>query len=90
MRLVMMGTGTFAEPTFEALLSNFPGDVVGLVTQPPRDAGNKRGSTRQTVTPPSLASGASHGTGARRPASAEDVLQAADAVETLWEELTPT
>ena len=26
----------------------------------------------------------------RRPASAEDVLQAADAVETLWEELTPT
>jgi len=45
---VMMGTGTFAEPTFEALLSNFPGDVVGLVTQPERDAGNKRGSTRQT------------------------------------------
>jgi methionyl-tRNA formyltransferase len=48
MRLVMMGTGTFAEPTFEALLSNFGGDVVGLVTQPERDAGNKRGSTRQT------------------------------------------
>src|SRR6185437_9762530 len=48
MRIVMMGTGTFAEPTFEALLSNFGGDVVGLVTQPERDAGNKRGSTRQT------------------------------------------
>src|SRR3954466_12823891 len=48
MRLVMMGTGTFAEPTFEALLAAFPGDVVGLVTQPERDAGNKRGSTRQT------------------------------------------
>lgn len=48
MRLVMMGTGTFAEPTFEALLSDFAGDVVGLVTQPERDAGNKRGSTRQT------------------------------------------
>src|SRR5438874_3568629 len=48
MRIVMMGTGTFAEPTFEALLSNFAGDVVGLVTQPVRDAGNKRGSTRQT------------------------------------------
>src|SRR3954464_6893511 len=48
MRLVMMGTGTFAEPTFEALLSNFGGEVVGLVTQPERDAGNKRGSTRQT------------------------------------------
>src|SRR4051812_49735591 len=48
MRIVMMGTGTFAEPTFEALLSNFAGDVVGLVTQPERDAGNKRGSTRQT------------------------------------------
>lgn len=48
MRLVMMGTGTFAEPTFEALLEAFSGDVVGLVTQPERDAGNKRGSTRQT------------------------------------------
>ena len=48
MRIVMMGTGTFAEPTFEALLAAFGGDVVGLVTQPERDAGNKRGSTRQT------------------------------------------
>ncbi len=44
----MMGTGTFAEPTFEALIAAFGGDVVGLVTQPDRDAGNKRGSTRQT------------------------------------------
>jgi methionyl-tRNA formyltransferase len=44
----MMGTGTFAEPTFEALISAFGGDVVGLVTQPERDSGNKRGSTRQT------------------------------------------
>jgi methionyl-tRNA formyltransferase len=43
-----MGTGTFAEPTFEALLASFGADVVGLVTQPERDAGNKRGSTRQT------------------------------------------
>ena len=48
MRLVMMGTGTFAEPTFEALLAAFGGDVVGLVTQPERDTGNRRGSTRQT------------------------------------------
>ncbi len=48
MRIVMMGTGTFAEPTFEALLSNFGAEVVGLVTQPERDGGNKRGSTRQT------------------------------------------
>jgi len=48
MRLLMMGTGTFAEPTFEALLAAGTGDVVGLVTQPERDAGNKRGSTRQT------------------------------------------
>src|SRR5438046_8479729 len=48
MRIVMMGTGTFAEPTFEALLAAFGRDVVGLVTQPVRDAGNKRGSTRQT------------------------------------------
>ena len=44
----MMGTGTFAEPTFEALIAAFGRDVVGLVTQPERDAGNKRGSTRQT------------------------------------------
>jgi methionyl-tRNA formyltransferase len=48
MRIVMMGAGTFAEPTFEALISAFGPDVVGLVTQPDRDAGNKRGSTRQT------------------------------------------
>lgn len=46
MRIVMMGTGVFAEPTFEALLA--AGEtVVGLVTQPDRDAGNRRGSTRQ-------------------------------------------
>jgi methionyl-tRNA formyltransferase len=48
MRLVMMGTGTFAEPTFEALIAAFGGGVVGLITQPDRDAGSKRGSTRQT------------------------------------------
>ncbi len=47
MRLVMMGTGTFAEPTFEALLSG-PHPVIGLVTQPDRAAGQERGSTRQT------------------------------------------
>jgi methionyl-tRNA formyltransferase len=42
-----MGTGTFAEPTFEALLAG-PHPVVGLVTQPDRSAGQERGSTRQT------------------------------------------
>jgi methionyl-tRNA formyltransferase len=47
MRIVMMGTGTFAEPTFEALLAARE-NVVGLVTQPERDAGRKGGSTRQT------------------------------------------
>jgi methionyl-tRNA formyltransferase len=47
MRLVMMGTGTFAEPTFEALLAG-PHSVVGLVTQPDRVVGQERGSTRQT------------------------------------------
>jgi methionyl-tRNA formyltransferase len=46
-RLVMMGTGLFAEPTFEALLAG-PDPVVGLVTQPDRIAGAARGSTRQT------------------------------------------
>ncbi len=47
MRIVMMGTGTFAEPTFEALLSG-PYPVVGLVTQPDKPKGQERGSTRQT------------------------------------------
>jgi methionyl-tRNA formyltransferase len=46
MRVVMMGTGTFAEPTLEALLAR-SGLVVGVVTQPDRDIGAKRGSTRQ-------------------------------------------
>jgi methionyl-tRNA formyltransferase len=47
MRLVMMGTGTFAEPTLQALLSSNH-QVVGLVTQPDRAVGAERGSTRQT------------------------------------------
>src|SRR5881392_3997585 len=47
MRIVMMGTGLFAEPTFEALLA-CPHPVVGLVTQPDRASGQERGSTRQT------------------------------------------
>lgn len=47
MRLVMMGTGTFAEPTFQALLTSSY-QVVGLVTQPDRVIGQERGSTRQT------------------------------------------
>ncbi len=46
MRLVMMGTGTFAEPTLEALLAG-PEPVVGVFTQPDRESGNRRGSTRQ-------------------------------------------
>jgi methionyl-tRNA formyltransferase len=46
MRLVMMGTGTFAEPTLEALLSG-PDPVVGVFTQPDRDGVQKRSSTRQ-------------------------------------------
>ncbi|MGL6073199.1 MAG: methionyl-tRNA formyltransferase [Fimbriiglobus sp.] len=47
MRIVMMGTGTFAEPTFRKLIANGE-NIVGLITQPERDAGQKRGSTRQT------------------------------------------
>jgi methionyl-tRNA formyltransferase len=45
-RLVMMGTGTFAEPVFQALLAAGK-NVVGLVTQPDRAVGDQRGSTRQ-------------------------------------------
>jgi methionyl-tRNA formyltransferase len=48
MRLVMMGTGTFAEPTFETILREWPLDVVGLVTQPDRTVGRKSSSSRQT------------------------------------------
>ncbi len=47
LRIVMMGTGTFAEPILKALLTG-PHPVVGLVTQPDRPAGQERGSTRQT------------------------------------------
>ena len=46
MRLVMMGTGSFAEPTFLRILESVH-PVVGLVTQPDRTAGKERGSTRQ-------------------------------------------
>jgi methionyl-tRNA formyltransferase len=45
-RLVMMGTGAFAEPTFEALFAT-PHQVVGLVTQPDGPQGHVRGSTRR-------------------------------------------
>lgn len=45
-RLVMMGSGRFAEPTLEALLAG-PYPVVGLVTQPDRAMGAIRGTTRQ-------------------------------------------
>jgi methionyl-tRNA formyltransferase len=44
----MMGTGTFARPTFEAILAETGARVVGLVTQPDRDGGQQRGSTRLT------------------------------------------
>jgi methionyl-tRNA formyltransferase len=46
MQLVMMGTGSFAEPTFLQLLES-PHQIVGLVTQPDRATGTQRGSTRQ-------------------------------------------
>jgi methionyl-tRNA formyltransferase len=42
----MMGTGTFAEPTLEALLAG-PDFLVGVFTQPDREGVQKRGSTRQ-------------------------------------------
>jgi methionyl-tRNA formyltransferase len=45
-RLVVMGTGTFAEPTLDAFL-NGPDQVVGAFTQPDREGVVKRGSTRQ-------------------------------------------
>ncbi|MBM3994041.1 MAG: methionyl-tRNA formyltransferase [Planctomycetes bacterium] len=50
MKLVMMGTGSFAEPTFRKLLESSH-RVVGLVTQPDRATGSQRGSTRQAGQP---------------------------------------
>ena len=50
MKLVMMGTGSFAEPTFRKLLESSH-TVVGLVTQPDRATGDKRGSSRLTGQP---------------------------------------
>ncbi len=47
MRLVMMGTGLFAEPTFAAILGSAH-QVVGFFTQPDKTVGEARGSTRQT------------------------------------------
>jgi len=48
MRLVLMGTGTFAEPAFDRLLAAGH-DVPCLVTQPGKEKQSKaRGSTRQT------------------------------------------
>jgi methionyl-tRNA formyltransferase len=41
MRIVMMGTGRFAEPTFEAVLAG-PHPVVGLMTNPDRPSGRDR------------------------------------------------
>jgi methionyl-tRNA formyltransferase len=46
LRLVMMGTGSFALPIFKALLQNFPHQVVGLVTQPARSGSQPRGTSR--------------------------------------------
>src|SRR5262249_7939342 len=50
LRLVMMGTGSFAVPTFSALLGGAH-PVIGLVTQPDRPVGAQRGSTRQGDAP---------------------------------------
>jgi methionyl-tRNA formyltransferase len=46
LRLVMMGTGMFAEPAFQSLLEAGK-HFAGLVTQPDRAIGEQRGSTRQ-------------------------------------------
>lgn len=46
MRIVMMGTGIFSEPTFESLLLNKK-NVVALFTQPDRAIGEEKASTRQ-------------------------------------------
>ncbi|MFL5327449.1 MAG: methionyl-tRNA formyltransferase [Gemmataceae bacterium] len=47
LRLAMLGTGTFAEPVFQALLNQRRHPVVGLVTKPHHEGGTVRGSTRQ-------------------------------------------
>lgn len=47
MKLVLMGTGTFAEPAFAQLLAS-QHTVASLITQPDKAQGKARGSTRQT------------------------------------------
>ena len=47
LRLVMMGTGPFALPTFESLIDS-PHQVLALVTQPAR---SQRGRTKPTASP---------------------------------------
>lgn len=47
LRLVMLGTGTFAEPTLEAMLAQTRHSIIGLVTQPDRAVGSVSGTTRQ-------------------------------------------
>ncbi len=42
MRLVMMGTGPFAVPTFRALIESRRHEVLALVTQPPRATGRRK------------------------------------------------
>jgi methionyl-tRNA formyltransferase len=46
-KLVLMGTGTFAEPAFAQLMAS-QHSVASLVTQPDKGQGKARGSTRQT------------------------------------------
>ncbi len=47
MRLLMMGTGTFAEPTFERLLQQTKHPVIGLATNPDRIAGKGKKLERE-------------------------------------------
>jgi methionyl-tRNA formyltransferase len=42
MKIIMMGTGPFAEPTFQALLNSPDHQVLGLVTNPDRPSGKDR------------------------------------------------
>ena len=50
-RILMMGTGAFAVPTFEALCENGEFDVVGLVTRPVAAAVRTHGKLRTPTTP---------------------------------------
>ncbi|MDG2381781.1 MAG: methionyl-tRNA formyltransferase [Pirellulaceae bacterium] len=78
MRILMMGTGGFAIPTFKALLES-EHEVVGLVTRPPRPIHGRRASTPSSNPMRDLAE--ERGLAVTMPASINDASAVAELAE---------